>query len=166
MAPVQSVLGFYRCLILYKSRLEVYVYYQDYGNYPARQYKPLKQRGGCLLTWLIFTIGGSFILIFWILGGGPQKLIDILTAAGETGIPNFPSWYWPVGVIENIGFIISGIGIWIWKKWGVYLYIVLVIIGALITFLTSGLSFNGIFGTLFSLGIAWFVVNPYFEDME
>jgi hypothetical protein len=133
-----------------------------YGG--PQQYKPFKERGGCLLIWLIFTIGSSLIYMIWTLSGGPQALIE---RANPSLAEQLPPWYWAYGVFSNFVIVVCAVGIWMWKKWGFYGYMLITIIGFLISLMMGNFPvFSGIIGVGITLAIAWYVVTPYWEDME
>ena len=107
------------------------------GQYRHNSYKPYKEKGGCLLVWLIFTIAGGFLAGLFILTGVPQH---ILQAAGSNA-PYMPTSRWIFGAITNFAVVICAIGIWVWKKWGWYGYIGIGLLGLALGIATRGLSF-------------------------
>jgi hypothetical protein len=128
----------------------------------SQYYKPYRERGGCLLIWLIFVIGGSSLAILAILAGGPQAFF----AAMAPIVPPMPSWYWPFDACLLVARLISVIGIAMWKKWGVYGFFGVGIFEGLIGMATSGLNIVLLIAVAIHLGIGWLAFGPYMDVMD
>jgi hypothetical protein len=139
--------------------------WQGDSMYGGRSYKPFKQRGGCLLVWLIFVIGGAFIGTLQLMIGGPEQLLESMSELLST---EPPSWYVPFIIIANLATLACGIGIWMWKRWGFYGYIAIqgAWFLAMLPFASAFVIIVNIFSAAIAIGIAWFVVSPYWEDLE
>jgi len=141
------------------------MHWQGDSMYGGGNLKPFKERGGCLLIWLIFLIGTSILTTLRIMIEGPEYIINDI---GEMLATEPPSWYVPMTIITNVATIACGVAMWMWKKWGFYGYILIQVAWfvAMLPFADGLLIIASVFGLAIAAGIAWFVVTPYWEDME
>ena len=114
------------------------------------------KRGGWLTTFLILM----FI-------GNPVSLIFLFAASLIKNLSkNSPIWVIPVLGVSSIINIICAIGIWKWKKWGVYGLVITTLI-VVATNISIGISINRALLGFIGLAIIIFLVNPlwkYFEN--
>ena len=70
-----------------------------------------RERGGCLTAFLgLALVVNPLLGVFYLLGGSRVA----------AAIPGFPAWVIPIlGVLCLLNFVFM-LGIWNWKKWGVY----------------------------------------------
>lgn len=69
------------------------------------------ERGGCLTAFLVLMmIANPLVGLFYILGG------DLL----RRGMPDAPRWALPVLAVGAFVQFACAIGIWSWRRWGVY----------------------------------------------
>jgi hypothetical protein len=70
-----------------------------------------KQRGGCLTAFLVLMfIANPITALFYLFG------TEIL----HKGLPNAPEWMFPVLAVLASAQLVCAIGMWTWRKWGVY----------------------------------------------
>ena len=113
------------------------------------------ERGGCLTAFLILSLIGLPIAGLITLFGGSSSSLSLLLV---------PKWYYPVMGIVSIADFIFVLGMWNWKKWGVYGYASASILGFFINVMTTGLS--GALLGLVSLVILYFLIRPVWDKME
>jgi len=86
----------------------------------------VKERGTLLSIWLILiALHGLFI---------SYLLFYLRQQQGESS----PSWVWAILLILALGKIVSVVGIWFWKQWGLVLYTVVVLVGIVVGLLLTG----------------------------
>jgi len=113
-----------------------------------------KTHGGCLTAFLIYLMFSSAVILFAFFtrpaGGRPTADQSVLTLAGLA-----------------IGFanLAAPIGIWRWKKWGVYLCVMSAGVQIGIVFLV-GLSIFSASGALLTLGLVRLLLNPIWKYFQ
>ena len=80
-----------------------------------------KERGGCLTYGMAYAAFIAVLLVYFAL----------------TGFRSSPDWLRNATLGISVLEIVSLIGIWFWKKWGVFAYAVLVLISPVIAFLNT-----------------------------
>ena len=91
---------------------------------------PVRERGGCLSLYLVLAIFGSVLGLLAVSGLGA---VNAQLAANGVGVTPLPSWYVPAEVVLIVATLVAIYGIVSWKKWGVYLLVVLWIAGLVVT---------------------------------
>lgn len=117
--------------------------------------QPERKRGGCLTAFLVvMLIGNPLTAIYYLVAGG--RVVDAL--------PGMPAWIIPVFIVVSVANTVFAVGVWLWKRWGVFgigvSYIVVLIINVGI-----GLPFNALLG-LVGIAILIFLVRPVWGQME
>jgi len=111
-----------------------------------------KERGGCLTYWLVYAAFAA-ILIIWFL-------------------PNIISntQFFKIASISITVFqIISLVGIWLWKKWGVFSYIVFTLLSPIVAFFRVGSilqAFVSFIGSLSFILILYLLIKPKWQFFE
>jgi hypothetical protein len=73
-----------------------------------------EQRGGCLTTFLILMfIFNPLSTLYYLFFG------DTVTRA----VPSFPTWAIPVFALVGVLNVVFAVGVWKWRRWGVYGFI-------------------------------------------
>ena len=94
-----------------------------------------KSRGGCLTTYLILLI---IVQGFGIIGAIRLLSLDKSSLPPEiASVMNFDPITSYVSIIVSVLGLIAAILIFMWKKWGVYLYVASIVINVVVTFLTN-----------------------------
>jgi len=83
-----------------------------------------RSRGGCLTAYLLFFLILIPVTVLYSL----FVLLFAWSAIQET-LPTIPRWYWLWGALLGIANFVSVFAIWKWKKWGIYSFIGLSILG-------------------------------------
>lgn len=83
----------------------------------ARKTPAPKERGGCLSVWL------SLIVIHGVVSAA---LIAYLRTERDL---SSPWWVWAILFVFALADIVAMIGVWKWKKWGLWLYAVSTVVG-------------------------------------
>ena len=79
-----------------------------------------KERGGCLTLWLVVAlIGTGLASLMYIFGSSSM----------EETYPDTDTWLFTALGIASVFQFISAAGIWMWKRWGVYGYAVIIVLG-------------------------------------
>jgi uncharacterized membrane protein (DUF2068 family) len=78
-----------------------------------------EQRGGCLTAFLIFMFIVNTLTAFYYLFFGD---------AVRSAMPLIPAWAIPVLAVACILNVVFAVGVWQWRRWGVYGFIVLAIL--------------------------------------
>ena len=73
-----------------------------------------KRRGGCLTAFLVLDIVASIVSVIF---------SPFLVGASRTQFPDLPGWLATASIFLTVLSLISCLGIWNWKKWGVQLFI-------------------------------------------
>ena len=86
-----------------------------------------RNRGGCLSAFLIvglvlFAIGTIYLVIISIFGASEL----------EQAFPSISSQYWLWGALLGMANFIAFLGIWWWRKWGIYAFIAISLIGFIV----------------------------------
>jgi len=68
------------------------------------------------------------------------------------------SWVLPVIGLISLAGIVAAVGMWYWKKWGIYLYVAISVIGAVIHILLTG-STMVVFYDLIPVAILGYVIT-------
>ncbi len=114
-----------------------------------------KQRGGCLTAWIILAmIANPLVAIFYLFSGSQ------LTKS----LPGFPGWAIPVLVVIAIANTVFAVGIWMWKRWGVYGFAASAVITLVVNLVAGlgGTSFTG----LIAIAILWWLVRNMWQQFE
>lgn len=115
-----------------------------------------RERGGCLTAWLVLVlIVNPLTGIYYLLQG--QELARQL--------PNFPGWAIPALVVVAFANFAFAVGIWTWKRWGIYGLIGSAVVATIINVL-SGLAIPGIVSAAISIGILLFLVRDKWDNFE
>ncbi len=69
-------------------------------------------------------------------------------------------------VLGSIASIVAGIGMWIWKRWGLYLYAVSVVVVSILVFVDTGGSMLMLFGSLLPPIIVAYILQPGFSQFK
>ena len=120
-------------------------------------YRPTRNRGGCLVTYLIA------VLLLDLVGAG---LYLILVSSASSSGYYVPSWYVPIQGAALLAIFISVIALWSWKKWGFYLYVVAEIVSGLISFEIGSDGAFTFFSILISVGLLYLLLRPNWQDLE
>lgn len=115
----------------------------------------LKKRGGCLTAWLVFLILANLLI----------ALLHLVSVAiARRPIPELPAWVMPLSVLAALANCVFAIGIWKWKRWGLYGFIGLSLIGFAVNLMTTGfaLAVPGLVG----LVILVVLVRPVWRHLE
>jgi hypothetical protein len=85
-----------------------------------------KERGCWLTGYVIFIMIHGIVasVLVWYLAQSPQ-------------VPKFP-WTLPALFLLSLADIVAGIGIWNWKKWGLWLYAISVAVGIAVGLVLTG----------------------------
>jgi len=117
---------------------------------PAHRHK---QRGLGLSTWLILIILHGILAVFLVM--------DLRKQVDEVMFP----WLVAGLLLASVARVVGAAGIWLWGKWGLYLYA-----GGVLVAIVAGLLLTGnmliIFGDILPLAIlGWLLRNKwtYFE---
>lgn len=107
--------------------------------------RPAKQRNTLLTIALVLVIlHGIFLaIVYW----------TVIPEAQRT-VGNLALW---AMFLASAADIVAGVAMWFWKKWGIYLYAVAAVVGAVIAVLASGDLFL-IFGALLPAIIVLYIV--------
>jgi hypothetical protein len=114
------------------------------------------KRGGCLTAFLVvmFVIN-PLVAIYYLFAGG-----TVLAA-----YPGAPAWTIPVLIVFSLINTGLAIGIWNWKRWGVYGFGVAVI-GIFIVNMAIGVPILSALSGFVGLIIMIFLVRPVWEHMD
>ena len=125
-----------------------------------------KSRGGCLTAYLILLIIGG---VFQIIGAIRLLSLDksslppeIAAIINSNPITNY------VSIIVSVIGLIAAILIFMWKKWGVYLYVASIVINVVVTFLTNPSTSSVIYslvGAVIGLGIFYFLIRNVYKHL-
>jgi Sec-independent protein secretion pathway component TatC len=75
-------------------------------------------------------------------------------------------WYYPVmGVISLLN-MAAVVGIWQWKKWGVYLYVGLSVLSIVLSVIAGMSPVMVIVSSLIGFAILFFLVRPLWDHFE
>lgn len=114
-----------------------------------------KERGGCLSVWLALLIIVNPLLGFYYLGN----------ARALSSLLHLPSWVLPVLAIFSVINTVCVIGIWLWKKWGVFGFLGASIILFFINLGTLGLG-AGTIGGAIGFGLMWYLLSQRWEMFD
>jgi hypothetical protein len=115
-----------------------------------------RERGGCLTVWLVLVlIANPLTAIYYLVSG--QELLRQL--------PGFPGWALPVLAVAAAANFVFAIGMWMWKKWGIYGFIASAAV-ALVINIIAGLVVPGIISAIISIGILLFLVRDKWDEFE
>ncbi len=122
---------------------------------PEPALTPQRKRGGCLTAFLvIMLIANPLTAISYLLNG----------EAFSRSLPDMPGWAIPaLGVIALANFVCA-IGLWQWKKWGMYGFAGLSLITVFVNAVSIGIGL-ALFGLL-GVVILGFLVRPVWNQME
>jgi len=140
----------------------VHVYQKNYGQYQHYDYKPHKERSGCLTILLVLgTLGG--ILNFFQGCGMPsaEEVASIKMFFGD-----IPDWYYLANGFITFMSLICLAGLWMWQKWGWYGWITLNVISLIIAIMVGFPAGIFLVASAISLGIWWAVLSPHWDSFE
>ena len=113
-----------------------------------------KNRGGCLTAWLILGMIGSIYSIF-------------LYSSGRALFKSaLPAWGMAILLVLSLLILASLYGIWLWKKWGLYGYFGLIILGLIINVMLGLNLLSAIFGAVLSGGIMYILIKPSLDQFD
>lgn len=109
----------------------------------------MKQRHGCLTTWLVLMlITNSATALMYLFGA----------EAIRRGLPNAPPWIFPVLIVFAVFNVICAVALFKWKKWGFWGFCASSAV-ALVVNLSAGLGPGvAIFG-LIGVALLYWVLN-------
>ena len=135
-------------------------------NLYGRKLCTKKSRSGCLTAYLILLIIGQVLGIVGALSivllnkdHVPQEMLSLIN--------NNPMTNYISILISVIG-LIAAILIFMWKKWGVYLYVASIVINVVVTFLTNPSTSSVIYslvGAVIGLGIFYFLIRNVYKHL-
>ena len=85
-----------------------------------------KERGTWLSIWLILIILHSILTVILI--------IDLTKQPDATTLP----WYLSLLFIAAVAKIVAAVAIWLWERWGLYLYAGAILVSTIIGILMTG----------------------------
>lgn len=85
-----------------------------------------KERGTWLSVWLILIILHSILSVILI--------IDLTKQPDATTLP----WYLSLLFIAAVAKIVAAVAIWLWERWGLYLYAGAILVSTIIGILMTG----------------------------
>ncbi len=85
-----------------------------------------KERGTWLSVWLILIILHSILTVILI--------IDLTKQPDATTLP----WYLSLLFIAAVAKIVAAVAIWLWERWGLYLYAGAILVSTIIGILMTG----------------------------
>jgi hypothetical protein len=114
-----------------------------------------RKRGGCLTAFLILMLVAN------------PLTAGYYVLAGETvrqSLPNLPGWAIPVLAVAAVLNFVFAVGVWMWKRWGVYgLFVSAALVFVLNTFIVGILpALVGIIGPV----ILFFLIRPVWSQLE
>ncbi|GAB6188031.1 hypothetical protein [Thermopirellula anaerolimosa] len=114
-----------------------------------------RKRGGCLTAWLVFLILANL----WV---ALQNLVA--GAIARQAIPDLPAWVMPLTGLWALADCVFAIGIWKWKRWGLYGFIGSSLAAFVVNLMTTGfvLALLGLVG----VGILAFLLRPVWRHLE
>jgi hypothetical protein len=114
-----------------------------------------RKRGGCLTAFLILMlIANPLTGLYYLLAGSTVR----------ESLPTLPEWAIPtLGVLALANFAFA-IGIWQWKKWGVYGFAGTSLVALVVNAISIGIP-AALFG-LVGLGLLAYLVRPHWNQME
>jgi hypothetical protein len=99
---------------------------------------------------------------FYLLGGNNESIRHNLTQA--TGHAP-PSWYFPAVGFLSLLYFVSLIGVWTWKRWGVYDFYGVLVLSLILSIAAGYLNAVTLFSLVIPL-ILFFLIRPHWEDFE
>ena len=125
-----------------------------------------KSRGGCLTAYLILLI---IVEVVGIIGTIRLLSLDKSSLPPEiASVMNFDPITSYVSIIVSVLGLIAAILIFMWKKWGVYLYVASIVINVVVTFLTNPDTKSVIYslvGAAIGLGIFYFLIRNVYKHL-
>lgn len=112
-----------------------------------------KVRGGCLSYWLVYAAAIAILLVYFFL----------------PNIGSSSSWITSLIIGFSVLQLISIIGIWSWRKWGVFGYVVLNLIAPLITFFNTDSVLQSLVSLIQSLSLTlvlYLLAKPKWQFFE
>lgn len=135
------------------------MYRQNYGY--GHQYKPHRERGGCLWIMLILATLGGILSLFSGCMPDRESMAFMSAIFG-----NVPQWYFMLAGFLNFVRLICVVGLWMWQRWGFYGFVVIAVIETVVGAMVGISIIYGIIGSLIHLGIWWLVISPYWDSFE
>lgn len=112
-------------------------------------------RGGCLAT----------LLVAWIILNGLSALYYLLAADSLLkALPSFPAWAIPVFALGGLLNVLFAIGVWRWRRWGIYGIVVTNLLASLVN-----LAYVGVLGALIGivgLVLLLLLIRPHWSAMH
>lgn len=114
-----------------------------------------RKRGGCLTAWLAFLMLANLLLAIQYLIAG---------SVARQAIPVLPAWIVPLMGLLALANCVFAIGIWKWKRWGLYGFIGSSLAAFVVNLMTTGfvLALLGLVG----VGILAFLLRPVWRHLE
>lgn len=116
----------------------------------ARQHR---DRGGLLTAAIVYVIIHGFLLLGLVFG--EQSLSDL----------NVPNWWIPTVLGMAVAGIVAGFGLWNWKRWGYYLFLISSLVGAALGLLATG-SMLFMFSAAVPVAIVGYIVMQKWKFFE
>ena len=113
-----------------------------------------KPHRGTLLTiaLVLIILHGIFMFaVYW-------------TTIGNIG-SDAASWPIIVMALSALAGIIAGFGMWSWKKWGIYLYVIAVVASTIVSLIITG-SLMMVFAGLLPMIIVGYILLPHMKHFD
>lgn len=115
-----------------------------------------RNRGGCLTLWLILAfLFGSLGTIGYL----------FLTDTMYDTYPDAPSGIFIAFGILTLIQVVCVVGIWMWKRWGLYGWFVVAFIGLILNFILGEIV-SGLVGFVIGSGILLFLIRDKMQEFE
>lgn len=115
-----------------------------------------KKRGGCLTAFVVLMlIANPITALVYVAGADMVK----------RGLPHAPDWAFPVLALLGVVNTVSAVGIWLWKKWGVYGVVGTAAVALVVNLIVGVPPMNAFFG-LAGPGILIFLVRPLWRGFR
>jgi hypothetical protein len=120
-----------------------------------------RPRSGCLTVYLVLVI------VFSLLSAVQYLAMGAVVRAGleQMGM-SVPGWYLPLMGVLSLAQIAFAIGIWQWKRWGVYGFVGLSLLSIVFNMVAGISPVFTIIASAIGLGILFFVVRPLWDHFE
>jgi hypothetical protein len=103
---------------------------------------------------VLMMVANPIAAIFYIVAGDMVR----------SGMPEAPAWIVPVLAAASIGNLACAVGVWMWKKWGVYGFGALTALGLVVN-LMAGMGPRALTGVI-GLVLIIVLVRPYWDQFE
>jgi hypothetical protein len=120
-----------------------------------------RPRSGCLTVYLVLMIVFSLLgAVQYLAMGGAMR--QTMAQLGTT----LPGWYLPVMGVFSLASVATAVGIWQWKRWGVYGFVGISLLSLVIN-LVAGISPGfSIIASVVGLAILFYLVRPLWDHFE